>query len=146
MSRQPKQDGTPKRDSIWRRSLATLRSALSWMSSWPTRRREKRLLVVKQALAMVLVERVPQLEARLLEALEPPMLLMAKQQPELPLQVADRLQLVLAPMQVQHLDCLQELKELLLELLQSTQPDPSAEISRLAGTLSRRPSFPSSES
>lgn len=148
MSRQPRPEPRPqKRASIWRRCLATLRSALSWTCSLPRklaarreqRRRLKALLLLKPVLLVLQAQqdRLDRVESLLLQVAR-----LAEQAANPPL---EPLRSVATDQQLQGV-LLMEQRELLLEVLQAMQPPAEDQLSLLIGQPSLPSSSPSSAS
>lgn len=122
MSRRRRQAGRPPQAPRWWSSLlATVRSALSWTRSLPSRMRERRLSRRRERLAAALLPLLVEQTEQLQDSLQPVLLQLDRKLTE----------------QALLLQTQQEALRLTVELLQlvltSLQPDPSEEISRLAG-------------
>lgn len=140
MSRHPRPAERPPRlRRLWSFLRATVRSALSWMRSSPTRTRaallRRRQAKAERLLLPLLVRQAELLTDSLLAELQQP-----PPEPVTPVLVE------LGQLLGQQQETLRVLQELLMAVLDSLQPDPSEEISRLAGPPPLPSSLPSSES
>lgn len=136
MSRRPRPEPRPpsRTRRWWSSLLATVRSALSWTLSSPTRLRQRRLARKRQQAELLLLPLLQAATEQLADSLLPELLRTQELQHR-------QMELLVAQQQV-----LRTVTELLQEVLNSLQPDPAEEIFRLSGLPVQPTSRPSSES